>query len=96
MPKTINLTDIKIRHWMVSVQDQCVTVSYEIIDDQSSVWEQGEAVFWATMPEPGVDPLTGEPGYLPDNWYQLPAQYVSVLTDLTQDARTALLHLIGG
>jgi hypothetical protein len=94
MAKTITLSDVIVEYWTVSVALQNVTASYRIVDAQSNTWERGDAVFWATMPDPGTDPFTGDPIPLPANWYQLPAQYAQVLTDLTLDLRQALLSLI--
>jgi hypothetical protein len=94
MAKTITLSDVRVEYWTVNVELQNVTASYRIVDDQSNTWERGEAVFWATMPDLGTDPFSGNPVPPPSNWYLLPAQYVQGLTDLTLDLRQALLSLI--
>jgi hypothetical protein len=94
MPKTIDLTDIKIIDWTVSVILRRVAVAYEIVDDSDVVYEQGLAYFWETIPDPSTEP-DGTVIPNPDNWYQLPAQYSQTLTDLTTDIRAGLLHLIG-
>lgn len=88
-----NVVDIRIDGWSVDVVNRCVAVNYSMMTDQNDVWQSGIAYFWETMPPPIQDPITGEL-FTPDSWYQLPAEYVQVLTQLTLDARTALLPRI--
>lgn len=80
----INVTDIKIIQWTVNVADQNVTVDFQMMKDDGTPYERLKAVFWAIMPPEPHDAY----------WYQLPAEYVTTLTNLTVDARTALLNLI--
>lgn len=93
MAKTLTLTDIKIIAWRVDVEQKRVVAAYQVLRDDGSVQETAEAIYWATMPPPtmGED---GEELSRPENWYQLPAKYVSILTNLTIDLRAALLHIV--
>jgi hypothetical protein len=89
MAKTITLSDVEITGWLVNVFEHSVTVRYRILDQDGNQYTDGEAVFWETIPTIS-DPLQ----IPPDNWYQLPAKYVQTLTDITNDAKAALIHLI--
>lgn len=93
---TINIVidDIRIIDWRVDVATRSVHVNYEFMTDQGSGFQVGYAIFWETIPSVPNEP-TGDPGTQPDNWFQLPAQYSQVLTDLTVDLRQGLLHLLG-
>lgn len=92
MSKTITLDDIKILEWTVNVGSRSVIVSYQVLDDEGDHYKSDSAVFWDTIPDEVVGPEGLMPN--PDNWYQLPAKYTSFLTDLTVDAKNALLHLV--
>lgn len=94
MGKTITLSDIKIHSWEVDVVRKSVTASYSVLDDETNEYGDGYAIFWVTIPDPGHLPGTSDPSPLPDIWYQLPLAYEQILTDLTQDLRQALLHLL--
>jgi hypothetical protein len=89
MTKTITLSDVEITSWSVNTFEHSVTVHYRILEQDGNQYSSGEAVFWETIPQV-TDPIQGTP----DNWYQLPTKYVQTLTDITNDARTALLQLI--
>jgi len=78
----INVVDIKIIQWTVSVEKQNVTVDYCLMKDDGTSYERRTAVFWANRPAQEPD------------WYELPAEYVATLTQLTIDARAALMGLI--
>ena len=93
MPKVITLNNIKITAWRVDVPNRRVDVYYQVMEGTGEVFEAGVAVFWETIP-PEQDDGEGNPVPRPDNWYQLPAKYNQLLTDLTVDSRSALLHLI--
>lgn len=93
MPKTVELTDIKIKYWTLDVEGRNVAVSYYILDSDSNVSQEQDAIFWETIPEPTSRPGGGVDA-TPDNWYQLPAGYISTLVSLTVDIRAGLLHLI--
>lgn len=93
MPLIITVNEIQITSWSVDVGERSVLVKYDLIRDDNKPHLQNQvALFWETIPtEDGEgNPITPE-----DNWYQLPAQYSQVLTDLTLDAKSALMHLIG-
>lgn len=95
MVKTITLNDVKIISWSVHVEQRCVTVEYTLAADDGTDFSYGAATFWETMPDPVPNPMGGdEPDYIPEDWYQLPAKYTPLLTDLTVDARNALIHLL--
>lgn len=94
MAITITLNNIRILKWTVNVYHQNVTVVYQILDSSDETYSEGEAIFWATMPESGGVGPDGQPRPIPDYWYLLPPEYVTALTNLTIDARTALLHLV--
>jgi hypothetical protein len=94
MGRTITLSDIKITSWSLDVDKRNVTVNYQIKDQNEDTFDEGQAVFWETIPDPPGQGVTGEPGVNPDNWYQLPAQYSQALTDITLAARSGLLHLL--
>lgn len=93
---TINIVidDLRIIDWRVDVDSRSIHVTFEYLTDQNEGFMLDNAVFWETMPDPPREP-TGEVGSLPDNYYQLPAQYSQVLTDLTVDLKNGLLHLLG-
>ena len=93
MAKTIQITDLKIVHWSVNVEDRSVVVTYDFKTAEDETFASDTAVFWVTIPDPIPDPMGGE-DYTPVNWYQLPPQYESLLVDLTIDVKNALLHLI--
>lgn len=93
MGRTIELSDIKILNWTLDVDARNVTINYQIRDAADEIYVGGQAVFWETMPDPGED-LFGDPGTLPDNWFQLPPSHSQALTDITIDARSGLLHLL--
>ena len=67
-----------------------VHVHYDILDDTGEAIIDGEAFFFVTMPEDGIELPDGTFTVNPDNFYQLPASYVQVLTDLTADADNAI------
>lgn len=93
MPKTIVLNDVKIISWSVHVEQRSVTVEYALAADDGTDFTYGAATFWETIPDPIPNPMGGD-DYIPEDWYQLPPQYTSLLTELTTDARNALLHLL--
>ena len=80
----INVVDIKIIQWTVDVAKQNVTVDFQMMKDDGTPYERLKAVFWVTMPPEPHEAY----------WYQLPLEYVTILTNLTLDARSALLSLI--
>jgi hypothetical protein len=80
----ITLADIEIVKWTVNIAEQNVLVKYAIKTDTGDLYAYGEAVFWAALPNEDN----------PGNWYQLPEEYVTTLSNLTSDARLALLHLV--
>jgi len=93
MGRTIILSDIKIVSWVLDVDNRNVTVNYRILDQDSNLYDDGQAIFWENLPVPQPD-LEGNPGSNPDNWYQLPLQYSQALTDITLAARSGLLQLL--
>ena len=80
----INIVDIKIIQWTVDVAQANVTVDFQLIKDDGTPYARLKAVFWVTMPAGVQEPY----------WYQLPLEYVTTLTNITLDARTALMGLI--
>ena len=84
MQIVIDITDIKILWWTVNVEAQNVTVQYQLIKSDGTPYETKVAIFWVTLPGGEQQPY----------WYLLPAEYVAMLTNLTIDARTALLSTI--
>lgn len=91
--KVITLSDIRVVQWTVNVQMRHVRVRYHILDDQDAEYGAGDAIFWETLPAHRID-ADGDPIPHPPEWYQLPAQYSQILTDLTLSIRMGLLHLI--
>lgn len=89
----VNVNEIKIISWTVDVQTRSVRVSFSYNTDSNEIHDFGSAVFWETIPDPEPS-VEGGPGITPDDWYQLPAKYSAILTDLTIDIRSALLHLL--
>lgn len=85
MPRSINLTSKRILNVLVNVPGQFVEASYVLMDENNREWERKSLVFWMTIPDLGVDPMTGEPLPVPDNWKQLPAKYIPGLADLYND-----------
>lgn len=84
--------DIRILTWEVQIARERVRVVYAELLDTDERWDVKEAFFWASLPTEGPG---GPSDPVPENWYQLPVEYVSILTDLTIDARNALLPTIG-
>lgn len=92
MTITITLQDIKITRWVVNVDAKMVRVEYEIRGQDDKSYDEGTAYFYETIPVSYDD--EGQPYPTPPNYYQLPAARAQALTDITVDARAALLHLI--
>jgi hypothetical protein len=90
----VTLTDIKIEKWTVDTINQHVTIYFQIKDDQGNIYKQDYAIFWADLPDNGGTDHLGNILPVPDNWYQLPIEYINTLTNLTTDARSALMHLV--
>lgn len=84
----IELTDVEIVEWKVSLIRQCVEINYGLMDSSGNVWVRDVATFWNEIPET-FDP-EGNPLPTPSNWFQLPLEYASILIDLTEDAKTAI------
>lgn len=80
----IDIVDIKIISWTVDIENQSVTINYQLMKSDGTPYTTNIAVFWVTMPG----------GTQETYWYQLPAEYVITLTNITNDARTALLATI--
>lgn len=93
MQIVINVTNIQIIQWTVDVAAQRVVVDFQSLTDTGEPYERKQAIFWVTMPVDPVDPF-GNPITDTSLWYTLPPEYVQTLTDLTIDARAALLPLI--
>lgn len=93
MQIVLTIDDIRINNWTVDVPNARVLVHYDMLTSANDVYRSEMAIFWATLPSHDVDPWGNEIP-IPDNWYQLPAEYVQVLTQLTVDARQALLPRI--
>jgi hypothetical protein len=94
MPLVITVDEIIITSWKVDTEKRSVLVKYDLMRDDDKPHLQDEvAIFWESIPV--IEEPDGAPLPQPDNWYQLPAQYSQVLTDLTLDAKSALMHLIG-
>lgn len=93
MQVVINVTDIKIIAWKVDVERQCVIVDFQMMQDNGNAYERKEAIFWVSIPENPVDRF-GNPITDTSLWFQLPLSYVETLTNITIDARAALLHLV--
>lgn len=89
MAKIITISDLQIEEWTVNVQRRAVHVVYKTLTDAAELFDHGAATFWETVPDPSEFPNDD-----PTTWYQLPPAYNQLLTDLTVDARNALLHLI--
>lgn len=89
MSKNIILTDLVISTMIINYDKQFAHVEYFLVDDNGFRWVKGDAIFWVTIPNPGLDP-NGDPLPIPENWFQLPAGYISTLIDLRNDADAAL------
>jgi hypothetical protein len=89
MTQTIVLTDLIVTNLYIDYGQQLVKASYKKVDANGQAYLTGEALFWVTMPNPGVDP-SGNPLPIPDNWFKLPDQYLPTLLSLRDDADTAL------
>jgi len=85
MQITINVNDIKIIKWTVDTELQCVIVDFQMMRDDGIPYERMEATFWVNIPaENQYNRL----------WFQLPPEYTATLTDITIDARAALMYLV--
>jgi hypothetical protein len=90
---TVN--NIQITSWTVDTEDRKVTIIYsQMLDTGEAFTQNNYAIFWETIPTMPIDPETGLPYPTPDDWYQLPPAYSQFLTDLTIDAKTALMPTI--
>lgn len=85
MTITLVLSDIKITEMIVNYVDLYVHVTYQIIDGDGQVWKTNTATFWVNLPLIEGDLPT------PDDWFQLPANYLPTFVDLRADAKTALI-----
>lgn len=95
MALTILIDNIAVRQWRIDVENRRAIVSYDLMRSDGEPYKVDQtAIFWETVPDPVLD-VEGNPIPNPDNWYQLPLAYSQLLTDLTVDIRSALLHLIG-
>lgn len=94
MPKIITLSDIKVNTWTVDPDNLRVIANYHFLDDQGNVFgDNQQAIFWVTIPSPGVDP-EGQPIPVPDNWYQLPKTYLPTLVNISNDLHDGLINLV--
>ena len=93
MSLTITVNDLEIISWEVNAEQRNVTAKFNLVKDNGLPYTQNNyAIFWETIPT--LEDPQGNPISPPENWYQLPAQYSQILTDLTIDLRNGLLHLI--
>ena len=87
--RTIVYDTVRITCWRYDPELERIVASYETLDTKGAVIERGEAVFWATMPEPTL----AEDGMTlvrPAHWHQLDAKYVQSLMDCTTYMRNML------
>lgn len=84
MPLIVSIDDIKIADWTVNLTKQFVEINYAMVASGSSVSFE-LARFWVTMP---AEPIAGRD-------FQLPASYVQILLNLTNDSKTALKNYWG-
>lgn len=93
MAITVTINNLRIDRWTVDTALRNVEVEFFAIDSNGdTVGDLQIAFFWETLPDT-VDEH-GNQIPRPDNFYQLPPTYSSTLTNLTQDAKNALMHLI--
>jgi hypothetical protein len=89
MAKIINLTDLVINFIVIDYENQKAMVNYKMIDASNKTWVTGEAIFWVTIPDPGMD-IYGNPLPVPENWFLLPANYIDTLIQMKSDTDQAL------
>ena len=89
MGLTIEITQLEIEEWIVNLVQENVIIKYLLLDSNGTIWIRDEAIFWKDIPEE-FDPL-GNPIDPPDNWYQLPQNYVLTLNEITNHAEGILL-----
>lgn len=89
MTKTVVLTDLTIETIVLDYEKQAAKVSFSLRNASGEIWGRGDAIFWVTIPDPGEDEF-GNPLPRPSNWFQLPSAYFSTLTNLRNDADSAL------
>ena len=89
MAKTIELTSVKIEVITIDYIKQAATVQYGLTDADGNQWQYSTATFWVTVPDPILD-MDGNPTWDSQNWFQLPPSYLVNLTDLRDDAATAI------
>ena len=90
MAISIELVDIKIDYWRVNMVDARLDVHFRYMDASAETWKEDDAVFWQTMPEMEIDPVTGEPYPVPDNWFSIPSEYITELAGLNTAIDNAL------
>lgn len=88
MAITISISNLEIEEWIVNIIKENVTIKYLLLDDNNVIWMREEAIFWKTIPTPTDE--EGNPIPIPDNWYELPIDYVIHLNEITNHAETIL------
>jgi len=80
MAKTINLNNIKISEMVIDTSRQCIEVKYALADSEDKLWGDNQTeTYWVTLPS---NPASSD--------VQLPANYVSLVTNLYTAALAAL------
>lgn len=87
--RVITYDAVRILCWRYDPELERVVVAHETLDTNGRVIDRGEAVFWATLPEPTLaeDGTTLE---RPVNWHQLDEKYLQSLRDCTASMRATL------
>jgi hypothetical protein len=93
MARTITLTNVVVKTFVVDMVNKKVVVGFDVVDATGKKWFYEEATFWVTMPNPPLHfDANGAVTELPqpDNYFQLPASYATQLASIVGDALTAI------
>lgn len=87
--RTIVYDAVRVLCWRYDPELERVVVVHETLDTAGQVIDRGEAVFWATLPEPAM----GEDGKTlerPANWHSLDTKHLKPLQAVTAFVRATL------
>ena len=87
--RVVTYDTVRVLCWRYDPELERVVVAHETLDTNGRVIDRGEAVFWATLPEP----VMGEDGKTlerPVNWHQLDTKHLEPLQSVTTFVRATL------
>jgi len=87
--RVITYDTVRVLCWRYDPELERVVVAHETLDTNGRVIDRGEAVFWATLPEPTLAE-DGKTLVRPVHWHQLDAKFLQGLQDCTTYMRNML------